>query len=70
MTTNTNVQSSRLIDRKEVERRTSLRKTSIWRLIRDGDFPKPIPLGGKSAWVEHEVESWIAARIASRDKAA
>ena len=45
-----------------------LSRATIYRLISVGDFPKPIKLGERaSAWAEHEVTAWIAARIAARD---
>lgn len=49
-----------------VLQRTALSKTSIYDLMKAGDFPASIPLGGKSvAWVESEVNQWIADRIAA-----
>lgn len=52
----------------EVQGRTGLSRSEIYRRIREGDFPKPVKLGKKaSAWVLAEVEGWIAARIAARD---
>jgi prophage regulatory protein len=38
------------------------------RLIRAGKFPKPIRLGpNRVAWVETEVDEWLAERISQRD---
>lgn len=55
----------------DVKRRTGLSKSTLYDRIRAGTFPKPVPLGGSlSAWVESEVEEWMAARIEQRDKAA
>ena len=43
-------------------------KVHIYRLIRAGEFPQPIKLGEhRSAFLRHEVEAWIAERIAKRD---
>lgn len=57
-----------LIRLNEVQGRTGLSRSEIYRRIREGDFPKPVKLGKKaSAWVLAEVEGWIAARIAARD---
>lgn len=58
-----------LIDRKEVERRTSYSSTTIWRLVKAKKFPAPVSLPGKAAWVEAEIDAWIAARIAERNAA-
>jgi prophage regulatory protein len=52
----------------QVRIRTGLSRSEIYRRIAGGDFPKPIKLGPRaSAWAEHEVTAWIAARIAARD---
>lgn len=55
---------TRLLRRPEVERLTGLRRSTIYELMREGRFPKPIQLSKKSvAWVEAEINEWIAARI-------
>ena len=43
----------------------------LHRLIRAGQFPRPIKLGGNTnAWPEPEVDSYIENRIAARDQSA
>lgn len=60
-----------LIRRKEVERQTTLSRSRIYELIQRGAFPKPVRLGPMSvAWIEAEVQQWIASRIADSRKAA
>jgi prophage regulatory protein len=45
-------------------------KVHIWRLERDGKFPKRVPLGAsRHGWSDSEVDEWIAARMAQRDSA-
>lgn len=59
-----------LIRRKEVERQTSLSRSRIYALMQEGLFPGSVSLGPMSvAWVESEVQEWIAARIAEFRKA-
>ena len=54
-----------LIRRKEVERQTSLSRSRIYALMQEGLFPSCVPLGSMSvAWVESEIQEWIAARLA------
>jgi len=54
-----------LIRRRHVERRTGLSRTSIYRLISEGQFPKPVSLGIRAVgWVESEIDAWLAARVA------
>jgi prophage regulatory protein len=53
----------------QVRARTGLSRSEIYRKVALGDFPRPIKLGERaSAWAEHEVTAWIAARIAARDE--
>ena len=60
--------AERFISLREVLSRTSLSKTHTYRLINAGDFPRSVPLGPhRVAFLENEVEAWIADRIAERD---
>lgn len=55
---------TRLIRLKEVQHRIGLGRSTIYRWMADGKFPKPVQLGGYSvAWAEHEVEDWIDSRL-------
>lgn len=50
--------------RKQVETRTGLSRSTIYQYIKDGIFPKPIPLGPRAVgWLESEVSAWIAGRV-------
>ena len=56
---------------KEVMDTTGLGRSYIYKLAREGAFPKPVQLGGRaSGWVSDEVESWILERIEERDRLA
>jgi prophage regulatory protein len=62
----------RLLRRRQVEQVIGLSRSTIYaRLDKksphyDPTFPKPITLGVKSiAWVESEIQSWVASRITS-----
>ncbi|RVL05659.1 helix-turn-helix transcriptional regulator [Sinorhizobium meliloti] len=45
-------------------------KMHIWRLTKAGRFPRPISVGSnRRAWVEDEIDAWIEAKIAERDRA-
>ena len=55
--------ADRLLRRRDVEDRTGLSRTSIYRLMREGRFPKPIKVGPKAVrWPASELEAWLAAR--------
>lgn len=53
--------------RPDVQARTSLGKTQIYALLKIGAFPQPVRLGRRIAFVETEINDWIAARIAERE---
>lgn len=66
-------QIKNLLRCKEVQSRTSLSRSYIYQLSRQGKFPQPVELipGGSSvAWIEEEINQWIEERInASRGNA-
>ncbi|MFP1863324.1 MULTISPECIES: helix-turn-helix transcriptional regulator [Lonsdalea] len=50
-----------------VMKKTGLRKSWIYLLMKQGEFPQTVKIGARSvAWVESEVNDWIAARINQR----
>lgn len=60
----------RLIRLKAVIDNTGLGRSTIYKYIAEGIFPKPVSLGDRAvAWIEGEVNDWILARIEARDQA-
>ena len=68
----------RLIRLPEVLSRTGYGRTSIYRKMEEGTFPKCLKLGGPIkdhtqfdcraiAWIEDEVDQWIESRIEERE---
>lgn len=58
---NTTAPIGRLLSITDVKRETSFSRTTIWRRIKEGTFPKPLKLGvQKRAWRESDVEKWKA----------
>ena len=51
----------------EVERRVGFKRATIYRLIAAGEFVPPVKLGVVSAWPEHEINAWLAKKLAERD---
>ena len=40
-------------------------KTTLWKMVGEGNFPKPIKLSDRiTAWKEHEVIAWLQDREA------
>ncbi|RBP80830.1 AlpA family transcriptional regulator [Shewanella putrefaciens] len=58
----------KLIRLKNVIDTTGLARSTIYKYIDKGIFPKAVTLGGRVvAWVESEVQEWILERIQERD---
>jgi predicted DNA-binding transcriptional regulator AlpA len=58
----------RLLSKPEVLERTCVTFPTIWKWMREGTFPRSRVLGGKSAWLEAEVNDWILSRPVRRLK--
>ena len=53
----------RLLRRREVEKITGLGRSSIYRLMQEGDFPRPVKVGPSAVrWRESEVNAWVESR--------
>lgn len=60
----------RIVRLKEVIDSTGLARSTIYKYIAEGTFPKPVSLGDRCVgWVDSEVHDWILARIEERDLA-
>lgn len=60
----------RIIRLKDVIDSTGLARSTIYKYITEGTFPKPVSLGERCVgWVEVEIHDWILARIEARDLA-
>lgn len=60
----------RFLTRAEVERRVGLRRSAIYRRMREGKFPQPVHDIDSATvwWLESEIEAWQRARIAAREE--
>lgn len=57
--------SPRLLSAKMVSERTSLSRTTLWRLCKAGQFPASIRLSPQRvAWRESDVSAWLEAKAA------
>lgn len=56
--------ATRFLRVSEVQARTSLGRSTIYRWSAEGRFPAPVSLGGRVArWIEAEVEAWLDKRV-------
>ena len=56
-------QPLRLLRRDEVERRCGIRRSTVYRLIQEEDFPAPVRIGPRAVrWRESDIDAWIRSR--------
>ena len=63
MTTHPLLTEDQLIDMAFITSLLQMTDKWIYKLIKDGVFPKPIKLGRSSRWLKSEVENWLRERI-------
>ena len=53
----------RLLRPREVERITGLSRSSVYRLMQDGEFPRPVRVGHAVVrWSESDIATWMESR--------
>ena len=58
-----------LVRLNEVKARTGLSRSTLYAYVRDGRFPPPVAISKRCvAWVEGEINLWIADRITARNR--
>ncbi|MBK5549086.1 AlpA family transcriptional regulator [Pseudomonas sp. TH03] len=58
----------KIIRLKQVVDVTGLGRSTVYKYIAEGFFPKPVSLGDRCVgWLEGEVQDWILARVKERD---
>ena len=56
---------ARIIRFHQVQARTGLSRSTIYRRLAGGSFPRPLSLGARAVgWIEAEVDEWIRKQIA------
>ncbi|MGN5084925.1 helix-turn-helix transcriptional regulator [Aeromonas sp. 31P] len=56
----------KIMTREEVTKATTLSRSTMYQMISDGHFPKPIKLtAGRTAWLESDIAAWINSRISA-----
>ncbi len=59
----------RILRMKTVIEITGLARSTVYKYVAEGIFPKPLALGGRSVgWLESEVHSWIQSRLVERNE--
>lgn len=63
MTTQISLLEDQFIDMAFITTLLQMTDKWVYKLIKDGMFPKPIKLGRSSRWRKSEVETWLQERI-------
>lgn len=53
----------KLVDMIFITEFTGLSNKWFYKLIQEGEFPRPIKLGRSSRWLQSEIEKWVQQRI-------
>ncbi|OOR98865.1 DNA-binding protein [Haemophilus paracuniculus] len=62
-------QQENLVRIDTVIKRTGLSQRTIYRRMKEGDFPQNINIGGNVVvWLESEINQWIAEKIKQRNQ--
>ena len=57
----------RLLRRRQVEEITSMSRSSIYRLMQEGEFPRPVRVGpGAVRWKASDLTAWLESRPVAR----
>ncbi|WP_447870015.1 helix-turn-helix transcriptional regulator [Serratia fonticola] len=63
MTTHISLTEEQFVDMAFITGLLQMTDKWIYKLIKDGAFPRPIKLGRSSRWLKSEVENWLQERI-------
>ena len=59
----------RLLRRREVEKITGVSRSSIYRLMQESDFPRPVRIGpGAVRWKASDINAWMESRPVARSE--
>ena len=57
----------RLLTLKEVKHKTGLGSTTVYKLVKRGEFPRQVQVGPRSVrWLQTEIDQWISRRVEQR----
>jgi predicted DNA-binding transcriptional regulator AlpA len=52
----------------QVMARLNIGKTAVYDLVKRGDLPKPVKIGGSSRWIPEEIDAAIEVMKSKRDE--
>ncbi|MCR9193996.1 MAG: AlpA family phage regulatory protein [Hyphomonas sp.] len=61
--------SDKLLPIESVMDAIGVKRTKLYDLVTQGDFPHPVKVGALSRWPESEVDAWISRQKSKREAA-
>lgn len=59
---------SRILRRPQVQHRTGLSRSTIYAMMKEGRFPRPIRLSARAVgWTETSINEWLESRISGAE---
>ena len=59
----------RLITSRQITEETGISRATIYRLLQNGAFPKPIRIGPRATrWLASDIKAWLVERKAASDE--
>ena len=56
--------TDKIMKRRQVEDAIGYKRSALYAMVSEGDFPKPIKLGRRAVgWLESDVSGWIKSRV-------
>jgi prophage regulatory protein len=67
VSTDSNQAERRILRRADVEARCGFKRAHLYKLIRDGKFPRPLRIGIRAVgWDSVDIDQWIAEQLQRR----
>lgn len=57
----------RLLDASQILELVPVSRTTLWRWVESGEFPRPLKVGGTNLWQNVEVRSWLRKLTRNKD---
>jgi prophage regulatory protein len=61
---------ARLLSLRETIGLVGISRSTAYRLLENGDFPKPVKIGSRNFFSSRELQSWIQEKLAGRQPSA
>jgi len=59
------VKSAKFVRLPYIIDRMSISRSSLYRMISEGEFPAPMKVGGCAVWLESDVDQWVERFLAA-----